>query len=877
MLFSDTSKGPDVSQPSFLTALRNKDGVEMLSEADRASLHHHLLLEFALTLLHSAVKRGPLSNRSPETLAFLDPVLPLLARSLGSRHQGCVNAALRCLCHLVTLGPSSTPQVGKDKDNRAFLPSLTSTCNAAGKAITRLLKKAPNAAHPVALECFRLLGAMLRGCESYKPSTGQVRFLLGWLFADRHADDSPGRQNAFALLRAVLSRKIVVPEVYDVMEWVQEVMVRSQSNNVRSMCSSTLLQFLLDYPLGPKRLAQHLSFLTANLAYEHESGRMAVLDTLGAVIHKFPSSVIQAHRELLMLPLLTRLVNDVSAKARALAGGVLRSLLQGLEQEHRDQFAEFCATWLAAGDQAGGSRSSDKASMLRRTAAQALCALADVEGTKFGKRMVALGPLVVSVLSSQSSSFDATAIDAAKEEEEADDNADPDSSTNSTSRCPGWQEAYYGLLLIEKVLSKCPSSLTYPDESPTACRELWELVPKLLLHRHLWMRKAASRVMCLGLALPPIAMAGFWAARETRAAELSFAFFMQLEAEGADDGVCVQAIKCLVQVAIRLKAQEDTKRQERDQGTHPIDEGKDKAGDEEEEEEQEEEEEEVEEKKEEDAEEDEQEEEEEKVEAKLQAFTLQGLMRRMAKLAGDNRVMFQTQRMAALRWIAAVATALTGPAITPYLSTLLVPLYRLSELVGSGLTPSLKPHEEEAKALGDEVMSHLRQVVGADAMLQAFAVARDKVRGSRMERKKKQAMQNLVDPEAAARARVKRGVKKTVGRKRKMEEMKRLRSARVFQSSGPRGRGRGRGGGGGGAKRGLTGEGPDAAGGREVSGKRQRLGAAFSSGRGSIGGGGGRGGAGRGSSRGGRGGGSGRGGGKGRGTSFKSLSKFGLS
>jgi hypothetical protein len=160
-------------------------------------------------------------------------------------------------------------------------------------------------------------------------------------------------------------------------------------------------------------------------------------------------------------------------------------------------------------------------------------------------------------------------------------------------------------------------------------------------------------------------------------------------------------------------------------------------------------------------------------------------------------------------------------------------------------------------------------------MLHAFALARDKVRGSRMERKKKQAMQNLVDPEAAARARVKRGVKKTVGRKRKMEEMKRLRSARVFQSSGPRGRGRG---GGGGVKRGVNGPGGAEGGGREVSGKRQRLEAAFSSGRGSRGGGGG----GRGSRGGGGGrsrGGGGRGGGKGRGSggSFKSLSKFGLS
>lgn len=49
------------------------------------------------------------------------------------------------------------------------------------------------------------------------------------------------------------------------------------------MCSVTLLSFLLDYPLGPKRLSQHLGFLAANLSYEHESGRLAVLETLQLV------------------------------------------------------------------------------------------------------------------------------------------------------------------------------------------------------------------------------------------------------------------------------------------------------------------------------------------------------------------------------------------------------------------------------------------------------------------------------------------------------------------------------------------------------------------------------------------------------------------
>ena len=42
-------------------------------------------------------------------------------------------------------------------------------------------------------------------------------------------------------------------------------------------------------------------------------------------------------------------------------------------------------------------------------------------------------------------------------------------------------------------------------------------------------------------------------------------------------------------------------------------------------------------------------------------------------------------------------------------------------------------------------------------------------------------LKKMLDPEAAARSRIKRRVKKTAGRKRKMEDMKRLRSARTFQ------------------------------------------------------------------------------------------------
>ncbi len=52
--------------------------------------------------------------------------------------------------------------------------------------------------------------------------------------------------------------------------------VRSQSAPVRQSCGVALLQFLLDFPLGPARLRQHVAFLLANLEYEYESGRLQV-------------------------------------------------------------------------------------------------------------------------------------------------------------------------------------------------------------------------------------------------------------------------------------------------------------------------------------------------------------------------------------------------------------------------------------------------------------------------------------------------------------------------------------------------------------------------------------------------------------------------
>lgn len=58
-----------------------------------------------------------------------------------------------------------------------------------------------------------------------QPGTEELRFLLKWAFADVEAARS--KAAPFNLLKAVIARRLVVPEVYDLMDRVQELLIKS--------------------------------------------------------------------------------------------------------------------------------------------------------------------------------------------------------------------------------------------------------------------------------------------------------------------------------------------------------------------------------------------------------------------------------------------------------------------------------------------------------------------------------------------------------------------------------------------------------------------------------------------------------------------------
>jgi U3 small nucleolar RNA-associated protein 20 len=684
-------------------------------QQERAALHQPLLVEFSLTLLQGGMKKGiiPLKSTSSQ---LLDPLLPLLIRALQSRHSPNVSSSLHSLTTLLTQMPPGS------------LPALLTAAPEAGKVVTGLLKRCPSTSHPIAQDCFRLLAGMLRRCQGYEPPPSQLRFLLGWAFAD--LEESCSNANgvaAFDLLKAILSRKMVLPEVYDLMIRVQELMVRSQGSNVRTLCSSAMLLFLLDYPLGDKRLQSHLQFLLTNLSYQHESGREAVLDMLEVMIRKFPSQLIGSWADTVALPLIIRLVNDPSSKCRVKVGAALGMLFGRLSVASRDKLVAYCQKWMTVNN---NGQQDDDDGRLKRAAAQALGILAQQEKGTFSKRIPNLLPLMTNILK----------VSGGTSSSHIDDNED--------ERGISWEAVYYCLVLLQKMTTLDPAIKT-TILSWSNAKDMWSTIPPLLVHNHAWVRGAAGRVIGAALAEEeaiggPMLKSGV---EGTGAGQLALAFYRQFDSDAADEGLAGQAVKCMVFLAPFMMNESDKK-----SATKNAQNGDD--------------------------EEDDGDEENEKnnnndSQSASSWSSLHGLCKRMARLADDRNYARQMQRALALRFIAALSSRLQQGLVSPYLPTLLKPLYRLSE-PGGNVSSSA-----DIVTLGEEVMSHLRSVVDGDLLLQAFNIAREGVVQGRVERKRKAAVQSMVDPEAAAKRRMRKQERKGVGKKRKLEAVKRMRSAGV--------------------------------------------------------------------------------------------------
>ncbi|KAF9352647.1 U3 snoRNP protein [Mortierella sp. AD094] len=683
----------------------------------------HRFVAFGLSIFRASLTRNKFDVRSTEQLALLDPFVEIVGNGVFAKYPDVIQQSLKIMCILAKLK----------------LPALERNLPVVIKQTFTLLKAHGSAKSELAQSCFKMLAVAIRECKKVVVKEEQLTMLLAMIRPDL---EEPERQTTtFSLIRAIVSRQFVVPEMYDIMMNISEIMVTSQSQQAREECRRALLQFLLDYPQGRGRLRNQMNFLVKNLSYVFESGRQSVMEMVHVIIQKFADEVLMDYVELFFLALVMQLVNDDSSKCREMAGTLIKELFQRMNRPKLDNSYLLLAKWFDQTEQRS----------LQRAASQVYGLAIEAFGPAFKKQIPTLLPRLKFALESSLKIMEEAQEQAAqvdKFEEQDQDAMDLDAE---------WEVGYYALNTFTKLVKQFPTVI-----NSTEVTTLWPLIREHMLHPHAWVRLSATRLFGVFFSgIDPISRSP----QDKTASDLVLSPDMlksvaqklceQLKSEFLSKDLGGQIVKNLFFIAKCFYALPD-KLEIVDDKQAQDEQDEDEDDDDEEEEE------------------DENEEGDDKKassEAKLPVKrSLYWLIKRLSFLSRGaamrkNSNKSTIQQTCIFQCMAAFTSHIHTSDLKPYLIPIISPIYRIvNDETAKGTDM------EELKKLGSEVLDLVQKRAGTTDYFVAYNRIRQHVLEVRRERKQQRVMQAMNDPEGRARRRIQKNEMKSRKRQLKTKE-----------------------------------------------------------------------------------------------------------
>lgn len=198
---------------------------------------------FGLNLLHAYLKKMGLKEDQTDTVSMLDPFVPLLTACICKcRDNEVTLVAMKCIMSFLRFKLPSLDRCSKSLGSQAliFLSSGGSSQNqnndmtqACFRTLTYLINRdrdSGDQTSPVATN----MGEDALAANSRMPLNGdQMKVLLAFLTVS--ISESEQHNPALGLIKAVLSRKFMSPEFYDLMEVMLKLNVRSQKASLRQV------------------------------------------------------------------------------------------------------------------------------------------------------------------------------------------------------------------------------------------------------------------------------------------------------------------------------------------------------------------------------------------------------------------------------------------------------------------------------------------------------------------------------------------------------------------------------------------------------------------------------------------------------------------
>ncbi|XP_017885246.1 small subunit processome component 20 homolog [Ceratina calcarata] len=664
----------------------------------------HVITEFGLKLFHILLKRDKISNASFKP--FIDPFVPVISECLKSQHVKLSTLGLQCLSWLTRMDLISIQDTISDICSSIF--SLLHKYAAAG------LSKGEN--FDLVMAGFKCMAVIVRDVKHYTITTNQLKVLI--MYAEQDMHNSEKQATAFGLLKAIISRKIVFPEMYLVMEKVATLSITSELEHVRVQARSVFYSYLMEYPLG-KHLTKNIMFYLTQLNYEMQPGRLSALEMLHSIVTGFPLKALILKSDLIFTMASTRLINDDDPTCRKLCAKCLKEMIARVPHNKRRKLFEIVVALL------------EDAKVMHRTLAAQLCGLfVTVENDAFESRLKEILPLL---LKQFHASFDDEKPGRfVKLHTEQDEQLEMSGKVKDVERMKD-HHMFQVLQLLLKISANCAPFLKN-EEYRDSVRSFAEHSQSLLAHPHVWVRLAACQMIGFILAAHDVdKIVNILENPEKREEEISYMYsdpatiirsltldlIAQLQPDMILEDLADQTVKNLIFIARILKSVKTI---------NSMDEQDDKDKDQ---------------------------------------LSLSWLVRRLRKSVNVELAQAPKSisvRTAYFKWVAgAVAT---------------IPMSHLKEILLNIMSPivremsSTEETNSHLRRLAKEAATMIKRRLDTEEYTRLLSQVQRNLDIKKAERRKMRAQQFVTDPELAAKRKIAKQQKKKESRKRKLDTVR---------------------------------------------------------------------------------------------------------
>lgn len=282
------------------------------------------LARFALDLVRSTLQK----HDNLLTAENIHGFLPIIGDTLIEAQEDVKISAMRLLSAIVKLP----------------MPELEQNAPLYVMEAVKVVKNSTSTNEEGAQAALKLVAAILRERKNVKVRDLDVAELLHRVAPDI---EEPDRQGVtFNFIRAVMARKIQVPEIYELVDKIGIMMITNHARGARDVARGVYVHFILEYPQSSSRWTKQQKFLLKNLEFEYPEGRQSVMEAVNTLIQKLKGDTAEELASSLFMPVLLRVANDENQTCRELAGVLLGQLFRSANRGQIKDFLEPMQSWL---------------------------------------------------------------------------------------------------------------------------------------------------------------------------------------------------------------------------------------------------------------------------------------------------------------------------------------------------------------------------------------------------------------------------------------------------------------------------------------------------------------------------------------------------